>query len=365
MGLSGRFGFALAGESTETALAFTRKMLARGAAYEKMRSVYFDVRRLPEYGGMDASKGMDHLSLGKTVDLQDYLKEHAQDFTLLKRCSLADLKAGECLTTEWGNIRPSWFLQLASVASDRLPGYFIFLAGEAHRFPHLENFRAIWSQSGRPLPQIWLLSQALATGEIESPTVGLLLDNGVESQALRLWLLSNSYRKPLACSDDSLAMWRKNWGRIQRLAVELSLLQEPGAGRQKIRDEVDQLLVSLKTAFKDAMERDLALQHFWPELFRFCREAGRLMDEGSMTPAEAGQCLARLKDLDQVLGFLDLGGLPIPRAQWPAPVVELVSRREEARKAKDFELADELRREIEGHGLRVEDTAKGARVYGI
>lgn len=361
--LSPEFGFGLACESSDRALELTSRLLAKGQAYEKLRSVYFDVRRFEPYGDLASSHDMDKLSLGKTVDLQAYLKENAQDFTLLKRATLQDLKAQDCWTTQWGNVRPSWFLQHVSAALDKLPAISLFVAGEAHRFPHLENFRAILAQSAQPLPQVWLLSQPVAAREAENlPGLETLLGE-YEPAALRMWLLSASHHRSLSSSDETLSMWRKNWQRVQRLAVELSLVQAD-AGRAKPREAVDQLLVDVKKSLRDAMEQDLSLHKFWPELLRFCREVGRLAEAGELTPSEAAQCLARLKSLDRVLGILDLTALPLPRHEWPAKIAALVEQREEARKARDFERADALREEIESLGCRLEDTAKGARVYG-
>ena len=67
--------------------------------------------------------------------------------------------------------------------------------------------------------------------------------------------------------------------------------------------------------------------------------------------------------MDTVLGILDDSQLPLARANWPGQALELAEKREKARVAKDFKLADELRVEIEALGLRAEDTPAGMRLY--
>ena len=72
----------------------------------------------------------------------------------------------------------------------------------------------------------------------------------------------------------------------------------------------------------------------------------------------------RMRDFDlNDPGILDQSLLPLARAEWPVQAVELADRREAARAAKDFQLADVLRSEIEDLGFRMEDTPKSMRLY--
>ncbi|MDO9631975.1 MAG: cysteine synthase, partial [Humidesulfovibrio sp.] len=146
--------FEPASASVPKALDICRKLLGKGQAYEKLRSVYFDVRRDKRYGNMHLMD-MDKLSVGKTVDLDDYVKDNPLDFTLLKRASLQDLKLGDVIETEWGNVRPSWFVQIAVAGLAALGRVDVLVAGEDHQFPHLENLRVVWSAAGVE-PKAWL-----------------------------------------------------------------------------------------------------------------------------------------------------------------------------------------------------------------
>ncbi|EFL49407.1 cysteine synthase [Solidesulfovibrio fructosivorans JJ]] len=354
--------FPLAGEALDEALAMTRKLMSKGLAYEKLRSVYFDVARDKAYGGL-LGTDMTKLALGKTVDLLAYAKDNPQDFTLLKRVSLKDLKAGDALSTPWGNVRPSWFLQMAAAAVKALPAVTVVLTDEDKTFPHLENLRAIWSVGAGLSPAAWLVGGRVAGREGEEAGAADLADLlalGVHPLAVRAWLLSVGYRKPLCAVPEALRMWEKNRNRVQELAANLGLIAAGGGkASDTVAAEAEKLTQSLDAAVAD----DLAVFQFWPQLFAFCRFANGLIAAGSLTPADAARLAGALGSADGVLGLLDPACLPVATREWPAPVAKLVAAREQARNAKDFGKADAIRSDIEGLGYRVEDAPGGARLF--
>jgi cysteinyl-tRNA synthetase len=319
---------------------------------------------------------LESLSLGKTVDLADYVKDNPKDFTLLKRATLQDLKEGECLQTQWGNVRPSWFVQLAATAMDHLPELTVFMVGESQRFPHLENFRAIWSLGKGWEPQAWTICQPVMgpAQEEGAPTeeggaAPLTLPEHDIPGVVRMWLLSTSLHKSLSLTPRSLAMWEKNWRRVQSLAVDLREAaappesSRPGAGGPAPGPEVQDALEALEQGFRRAMENDLALHRFWPVIFGFCRDLRQYREDGRLSPEDARAALDGLRAVDKVLRILDESRMPVPRRQWPAEAVELVERRRAAREDRDFARADELRDELGRAGFRVEDTPAGPRLY--
>ena len=353
----------LASGAVGRALDACRAMLARGLAYEKLRSVYFDVFRDERYGEI-AGRDLAQVTAGRTVDLDAYVKDAPHDFTLLKRASLQDLKLGDVVETEWGNVRPSWFLQHAAAALESLGGVDVFLGSEAHRFPHLENLRAIWSVAGVE-PAAWLVDQPVALDSEADPAAGNLeglLDMVGNPHAARLWLLSGSYRKPLTFSGQSVSMWAKNWRRVQEAAGWLRLAADTGRGGEAEGLET-QAAVELSEGFRTALEDDLSLHRFWPTLNDFAKQANALAAEGRMTRAGASACLEALNGVDAVLGLIDPAQMPLASSELTEQARALVAERETARKNKDFAASDRLRDELAGLGFRVEDTPKGARVY--
>jgi len=373
MGLLPETVFEPASASVPLALEICKKLMGKGLAYEKLRSVYFDVRRDKRYGAMKLMD-MDGLSVGKTVDLGDYVKDNPLDFTLLKRATLQDLKLGDIVETEWGNVRPSWFVQVAVAGLSALGRVDVLVAGEDHQFPHLENLRAIWSAAGVE-PKAWLADRKIARGDEPAEAAPLdlpaLLDMAGGAAALRLWLLSVSYRKSLAATTQSLSMWSRNWHKVQEAACGLRLALDGVKPGEKLAGElpedVEQAVFDLKAGLNAALEDDLSLHRYWSKLFTFVKRVNAWLTAGpatgKMSAVAASACLKQLEAADAVLGILDVSQMPVPRASLPADVQAMVARREDARKAKDFASSDALRDTLGEAGYRVEDTPQGPRVY--
>ncbi|GAB1410334.1 hypothetical protein MASR1M90_14880 [Desulfovibrionales bacterium] len=356
LGIDASTLFPLASTSMDQALAMTRILLGKGRAYEKLRSVYFDVTRDKSYGCVSGVHAPTQL--GHTVDLSEYLKENPADFTLFKRASLQDLKLGDVLETEWGNVRPSWFLQLAAVATHTLGRVSVMLAGETHRFPHVDNFCSLWRAGAGSVPEAWMLAQPIVPhapgAALASLDQVLAPDNGV---AVRLWMLSVAYGTTLTYTDESVAMWVKNQRRLQDAYVAAL-----GAGSGAYMDPgLEQALYELKTTFATTLEANLDLAHFWPQLFAFAKMVnGRA---GRLSAAEGKAICSVFLACDRVLGFLDHERLPLPKSAWPAQVADLVAQREAARHARNFAEADAVRAQIGEMGFGLEDHPHGVRLF--
>ncbi|HID02667.1 MAG TPA: pyridoxal-phosphate dependent enzyme, partial [Desulfobacterales bacterium] len=96
-------------------IEISHQLLHKGFAYEKHGSIYFDISKFKKYGrlsGIDLGK----IKLGRTVDLDNYEKDNARDFTLLKRSTLAELKKGIFYETDWGNVRPGWHIECSAMS---------------------------------------------------------------------------------------------------------------------------------------------------------------------------------------------------------------------------------------------------------
>jgi cysteinyl-tRNA synthetase len=100
-------------------IELSRRLVKAGFAYEKLRSVYFNIGRFDEYGKL-SGVDVDKIRLGATVDLDSYEKDDPRDFTLLKRSTLGELKRGVSHKTEWGNVRPGWHIECAAMAMSLL-----------------------------------------------------------------------------------------------------------------------------------------------------------------------------------------------------------------------------------------------------
>lgn len=367
MGVASNSALIFGGSDAEGMTGVCTELLNKGLAYEKLRSLYYDVQRDSGYGelsGMDTDK----LSPGKTVDLERYAKDDPRDFTLLKRATLQDLKEGTVFKTKWGNVRPSWHLQMAWAGLLAPKRIRLFMAGSDQVFPHIENVGGIWRALGL-VPGCWCASGPVRGGSDQDSGLDGLLAQGWSAHALRMWLLSAAWRRSLDAGDETLAMWAKNQKRVQETAAMLRACsghEEAGAVefREEAGAEVRQAAFDLHRSFRQTLDADLGIFKFWPALFEFCREINRLSAGRAGWNREARICLDALFQVDEVLGILDRRALPLVWTDVPAEVRDLVVRRGFLRESRDFSGADGLRAEIEGLGFRLEDGPAGPRIFG-
>ncbi len=341
-------------------LKITQNILDKGRGYEKLRSVYFDVTKDKDYGTMTGTD-FDKLIVGKTVELDTYAKDNPRDFTLLKRATLKDLKKGDFIKTRWGNVRPSWYLQMGASIGTDLKKIDLVLGGMNHFFPHLENLKAIWKYGLNITPKRWAVVGAPHADEPELLKIDELVKL-VTPQALRMFLLSQSYHKPLNITKQNLLMWQKNQDRVQQCAINVkSIKDEVGS----VRPELNQILYDLKRRFYQAIEDDLKIYKFWPSLFDFCKKINLWFFKKELTPKEAKLIWDKLKDVEGILKIIDHEKLPVSTKGLDPHIKDLLDKRMQAKNKRDFKQADELRSRIRESGYIVEDTPYGQRVFKI
>jgi cysteinyl-tRNA synthetase len=331
-------------DHVEDMTALARKLADKGLAYEKLRSLYFDLSRVSGYGrlsGVDTAK----VRVGATVDLADYEKQNPRDFALFRRCRLSELKRGAFVRSQWGNVRPSWHIQTAAMAMKHLGDCFdLHVSSRELVFPHHENENAIaQALSGKPLARCWVHAERV-TGA--APGLAELTEQGVSGREIRYWLLSVHYRKPLAYSAERLADARRSLQRLDRCVQSLLQIRDGGSC-----PDLDQLMYDLRQGVRRAFDDDLNLPAALAALFQGVKRINALVAEGRMDARGAGRLLALLRDLDAVMAIFDFSDA----GDAPAGIRELVEARERARAERNWVLADRLRRELRARGIRVQD----------
>jgi len=267
-----------ASEHIDDMVTMSEKLVKKGHAYEKLRSLYFDISRSPEYGKL-SGVDIDKIKLGATVDLDEYEKANPRDFTLLKRSKLSELKRGIYTKTDWGNVRPSWHLQCVAMAMKYLgETYDIHTSGRELVFPHHENEIAIASAiTGKPLAKYWIhCDRVLVEGKkVDEKGAGLTLsdlsDMGYSGREARYWLISSHYRKPVIFSIDRLEEGRNS---LKRLSACIRSLLHVKKGEPY--PELDQLIYDIKNGFINAMDDDLNISEAMASTFKAVRRVNGL-----------------------------------------------------------------------------------------
>ena len=339
-----------ASDHVDDMIEVVEQLVAKGYAYEKLQSLYFDISRFDQYGqlsGIDLNK----IKLGATVDLDEYEKDNPRDFTLLKRVKLAELKKGIYYKTQWGNVRPSWPLQCVTLAMKYLGQTCdIYIAGRELLFPLHENEIAIaGALNKKPLARFWLHCDRVAVEDQNCGpnagglTVQTLLEAGWSGREIRFWLLTGHYRKPMVFSRERLQYVRST---LQRLdACVAALHQSPGG---QSFGELNQLLYDLKSGFTGAMDDDFNMSAVLASIFKAIKRLNRLLAGRAIATDQISRVLEGLKNIDSVLHIFNL-------VDQDAQVQTLLQEREQARQAQDWQLADQLREQLVGMGVVLRD----------
>jgi cysteinyl-tRNA synthetase len=310
-----------ASEAILEIVALIGDLIDRGLAYESGGDVYFRVSAYPDYGSLSGAQPDDMIAQEPSE-----LKEDPRDFALWKSAKPHEDTRWD---SRWGPGRPGWHIECSAMAEKHLgPEFELHGGGLDLRFPHHENELAQSRGAGRPFARFWTHNGMLQLADEKmSKSVGNIVSlrevlDTYGHEAILVFFLGGHYRGPLDYSDE---------------AMEAAQAQAEGF-RNAFRGAAEQPAAGWE-AFEVALDDDfntqaaLAVLHEW-------RAAGQL---------------------ELLLRGLSLFGLGSLAEQESAPeeVVELASRRQEARGRGEFEEADRLRQEVEAAGWQVRDRPDG------
>ena len=355
-----------ASEHIREMIELITRLIAQGFAYEVDGDVYFEVRRFPAYGQL-SGKNIDELRAGARVEV-DERKRDPLDFALWKAS-----KPGEpTWESPWGPGRPGWHIECSAMSMHYLgEGFDIHGGGQDLIFPHHENEIAqSEAATDKPFVRVWIHNGFVQMGaEKMSKSLGNILSvkelvRRHDPEALRLYLLGTHYRNPLEFSEERIAEAARALERLRRLPQEMERLAvaTPSGGPD---GGLPQQVAELRASFEAVMDDDFNTPQALAVLFNLSHtlyEHADLAARGERAIAPFLDGVGTLVNLSQVLGLL----LDSPKRPELAPelrehIEDLVRKREEARKQRNWRDADSLRAELQRVGVSVEDTPSGPR----
>jgi cysteinyl-tRNA synthetase len=352
LGITPANAYTRASEHINDMVALGEKLVKKGFAYEKLRSLYFNIARLDTYGqlsGIDINK----IKVGATVDLDDYEKQNPRDFTLFKRSKLSELKRGIFVKTPWGNVRPSWHIKSAAMSMKFLGECFdIHSSSRELIFPHHENENAIAAAlTGKSLARYWIqCDRVLSEGKklddkSASLTLADLMNMGYSGRVIRFWLLSSHYRKPIPFSKERLDNAKRALERLDQCLLKLRSVKQgqPYAERE-------QLLYDLKTGFSSAMDDDLNISAALATIYTVVKKVNALILKKRLHAQDASKILEGFRSIDAVLNILNFFD-----DYFDPGIQRLLRQRDKARSEQNWGLADKIRDELKSRGILVQD----------
>ncbi len=347
-------------------------------------SWYFRIAKFPEYGKL-SKKDFSGITDGARVDVDEYDKDSARDFALWKAP-----KPGEYhWETALGPGRPGWHIECSAMATEYLGDAFdLHAGGEDLMFPHHENEIAqSESASHQCFARHWfhvrfllVEGKKMSKSEGNFYTLRDLLLKGYKASAIRMLLISVPYRQQLNFTFDGLAA---ETGAVERLRTFYQRIRSATTA-PALNAELAAETARCRQGFCEALSNDLNTAEARAAIFDLVRAGNAAMDAGTLGAENVPQILEVLSQFDAVFAVLEDRDAEATRfaLDWAeregrlsevAPellaqnslsdeqIQALVDKRTQAKRSRNFAMADQLRNELAEKGILLEDSKDGVR----
>jgi cysteinyl-tRNA synthetase len=339
------------------------KLRDRGFTYVSEGSVYYRIANFPSYGKL-SHNDFSGIRAGARVDVDEYDKADARDFVLWKA-----QKDGEpAWETPLGPGRPGWHIECSVMAMKYLGETLdIHTGGVDLTFPHHENEIAqSEALTGKPFVRYWLHSEHLSIdGQKMSKSLGNfytlrdLLGMGYTPEVIRYQLAAVPYRKKLNFTFDGLKAAATSIDRLRNYKLRLETAKLADGTNEKLVERTG----AATKAFNEALDDDLNTAEALASVFEYIRDTNTAMDAGEFLSGNAPGAFEFLTRFDSVFDVLKPSSLTNGSAAGlsDADIEAKVAERQAAKKARDFALADQVRKDLAAQGVILEDTKEGVR----
>ena len=356
-------------EHMEDIINMVQRLIDRGYAYEMEGDVYFRVEKDPDYGKLSGRK-LEDMMAGARVEV-DNRKENPMDFALWKSA-----KPGEpSWESPWGQGRPGWHIECSVMSLKYLGDTFDFHGGGSDLiFPHHENEIA-QSQcccgDHHSFAQYWLHNGFIT---IDNEKMSKSLNNFITvpdilklypGEVVRFFILRTHYRSPLDFSEDRI---KEAQAGLVRLKTAYDRGQE--LLKQEGNSDADAAMAEAAAKamddFYEAMDDDFNTALAIGYMFTLSKEINTYVNDvvnkgKAFDKKHFGQLMDVYGKMAEIIGIFESSlEMPAAEGEMAAEEIEaLIAERAEAKKAKNWARADEIRDSLKEQGIILEDSAAG------
>ena len=337
-------------EHIDEMLEFVEALVEKGYGYETSDGIYFDIMKFEGYGKL-SGLDLEGQKAGARVDVNKE-KRHPADFALWKKAPKEHIMQWP---SRWGMGYPGWHIECSAMGRKYLGDEFDIHTGGVDHIPvHHENEIA-QSEAllGKPAVRWWLHGELLqeANGKM-SKSLGKayndtdLRENGYDPLAFRYMCLNANYRSKLNFT----------WDGLKAAQVALDRLIEAVVAHKNADPEVkvpDEIVQGFEKEFLEAINDDLNIPKAMAVAWNVARYGTKSQDLYRL-----------LLKMDQVFALDFSKAAEKIKEETPEldpEILELIEQRQQARKEKNWKVADEIRDRLNEMGILLEDTPQGVR----
>ena len=351
-------------EYVEEMIEFIQGLIEKGYAYEVQGDVYYRTKKFENYGRL-IGQNLEDLQAGARINV-DERKEDPMDFALWKA-----KKPGEpAWESPWGQGRPGWHIECSCMAKKLLGDTIdIHAGGMDLAFPHHENEIAqSEALTGKPFANYWIHGAFL---NINNEKMSKSLNNfftareilsDYDADVVRFLMLSGHYRVQLNFSKELLDSAKSSVERLYNAVANLENLMEE-VSTESITEKEKEYILSLdsyRQKYIEKMDDDFNTADAITAIFDLIRDINTNININSSKEV-CIEALNIIRELGEPLGILQKS----TKMSLEEEIEKLIEERQQARKDRNFALADKIRDELKEKGYIVKDTKEGMHIEKI